>query len=801
MADTSSPIEGQQHDGSQGQAPDSPVEDPPVAVESSNKQGRDTSPSEAPATPGAQLIFEEAQSLRKPEILNQNTDSAIRAATPNDENPSKSENSGVTNDPATSSDLRGPSRLSPDIDTADSSFKFEGVSRAPAQGLRTSAFAGIDESLTLSQRPPIRIDAGAPTVDNLKSAADKMASPPKIASNKSTAAPTPQAESPRPGTSSTPVHARRERMTTRVSSGALGRKSVSEILGGPRTAPLPIDKAERSGSMNPKEQGQDHPSRIPSSARFPPHSSSPSAFRFPEIREKDRSKLSTVVFQGNKSAKDQESSDQAHKDQLKHDPTHDDFLLPLFIAQAMAPQTHSLHHLAYTNHKTLSTADSRIDYDEQLNVRLLSKIYNLQNSHRWSLRQHERSQEPSRQLSHWDHLLSQAKWMRTDFREERKWKMAAARAMALNCAEWVTSSAQTRAALQIRTRPSQSTVGLVPNSESTPDLVPSTEDDPSDIEEIESSPQRNIGTIAPAAVFTLPADMFVFGMERSSASDKILSELPLYEPATILRAEDLSEPVDPDRTWKKPIVPLSKHVGGKITYQPRKPPRKKSRYDHGSDDETEKNGNDEIPRSNLAASTTTDDHPVALFDPAHKHIRDRIHMGHAFRPPSSQYPMPTQSFFEHRSPSQWTQNEDDDLRRYVREYTYNWSFISSCLAMSSRCTSGAERRTPWECFERWVLLEGMPAEMAKLPYYRAYTARMQAAQRNYETQLQLQQQQQQQAGNSLLPIRRRSTQPFLVERRKTNKHLHMIDAMRKLAKKRETARAKQDHGMSLYILR
>lgn len=169
-----------------------------------------------------------------------------------------------------------------------------------------------------------------------------------------------------------------------------------------------------------------------------------------------------------------------------------------------------------------------------------------------------------------------------------------------------------------------------------------------------------------------------------------------------------------------------------------------------------------------------------MFDPENKHIRDRIHTGHAFRPPS-EYIMPTQSFFESRQSSQWTQEEDHELRKLVRDYAYNWSLISSCLSPPSLFHSGAERRTPWECFERWISLEGLPAEMAKINYFRAYHSRLQAAQRTVEVQQQALQQAQG-SNPAQIPMRRRTTQPFSVERRKNAKHIHLIDAMRKLAK-------------------
>ena len=164
--------------------------------------------------------------------------------------------------------------------------------------------------------------------------------------------------------------------------------------------------------------------------------------------------------------------------------------------------------------------------------------------------------------------------------------------------------------------------------------------------------------------------------------------------------------------------------------------------------------------------------------------------------------MPSVGFFESRSSSQWTYAEDDELRRLVKEYSYNWSLISSCLTPSSLFTSGAERRTPWECFERWVGLEGLPADMSKTQYFRAYHQRLETAQRTVlaqqqAAQQQQQQQQQQQGANAQPqpPVRRRTTQPLRVDRRRSSKHLALLDAMRKLAKKRETMLQKQQHGM------
>ena len=180
---------------------------------------------------------------------------------------------------------------------------------------------------------------------------------------------------------------------------------------------------------------------------------------------------------------------------------------------------------------------------------------------------------------------------------------------------------------------------------------------------------------------------------------------------------------------------------------------------------------------------------VALFNPENRHVRDRLQAAHQFRPPT-EFPMPAVSFFENRNSSQWLWEEDQKLRALVKEYTFNWSLVAQQLALPSMFVSGSGRRTPWECFERWVQLEGLPAEMSKTQYFRTYQTRLEQAQRSVMALHQAAQQQAQQAVQSGQNVptqpRRRTTQPIRVERRRENRHLAIIDGMRKLARKRES---------------
>lgn len=608
---------------------------------------------------------------------------------------------------------------------------------------------------------------------------------------------TPTAATPR-RTPSTPAVPALERMTTRVASGAMRHKSVSEILG--ETPKTTADRRVESDST-----GNSH---TPSRSTTP---QSPGArLRQLDKTNKERSKLSTVVFAGRPS-KPAARDNALASNSAAHSP-EDDYFMPLFLANASQGKRPSLENLIQTAHKTITTSNSYVPLHDHQSVKVLKRIYQLQSANKWALRQPKRAIEPARQTTHWDVMLQEMKWMRTDFREERKWKMAVARNLASACAEWVEASVEDRKLLQVKTvipqphepesskdiemaEESSQTAGV-----STPDLVASGGSD-SAIEDFEEEPGLHmLGTVAPAAIFALKDDEVVCGLRNSPITDKLLAELPMYgAPLQVPQSNLPTSDIDPDRVWRRPALPLSKYVEGRMELKVEGPPRKKSRFEYEEEDDDEDQvifGEQGTKRPILPAENSD----VALFNPENKHIRDRIHSAHQFRPPS-EFPMPLQNFFENRMASQWTADEDVELKSLVREYQYNWSLISSMLTSKSMWVSGPERRTPWECFERWINLEGLPADMQKTHYFRAYSTRIDTANRNVMALPAQVPPQPGANGQVQPPPRRRPTTSVRVERRRNNKHLTLVDAMRKLAKKRETNIQKQQHAAGLAAMR
>jgi chromatin modification-related protein VID21 len=598
---------------------------------------------------------------------------------------------------------------------------------------------------------------------------------------------TPQSQSARSG-----------RMTTRVSSGAMERKSVSDMI---------------------KERSDPKSVLTPRSSNLSAASASPSR---PRSQDQKAQKVSTVIFakqDANRSSKALQlfNEDYASLQGASQDSSRD-YLEGLFQYQAHhPPRSLPLAELVGSARKTVSTAGTLAMLREAQDYKILKRVYQLQNANRWSLRQLQKSTEPPRSVSHLDHLLKEMKWMQTDFREERKWKKALAATFAEWCAEFVASTPEVRATLRIKARVPKharrsSTADEDMNDAPTPDLVPTganeAESD-SFAEDEELLPPFDSNP--PAGLFSLGFNDVVMKIDRTPASDALLQELPAYEPM-LEGANDITPVsfVDP------PILPVSKFITGKLVSKVRGPPRKRSRYEYESEDEPSSppsrsgtSAEHSMPstpgrrlyhRNDLPAEMTD----VALFNPENKHVRDRLQAAHQFRPPT-EFPMPSVSFFENRSSSQWLWEEDQKLRHLVKDYTFNWSLVAQELTLPSKFVSGSGRRTPWECFERWVQLEGLPAEMSKTQYFRTYQTRLEQAQRTvtaqHQAQQQMLQQQAQQGQNIPGQPRRRTTQPIRVERRRENRHLAIIDGMRKLARKRESIAHKQAESQKAAALR
>ncbi|TFY66666.1 hypothetical protein EVG20_g4430 [Dentipellis fragilis] len=87
--------------------------------------------------------------------------------------------------------------------------------------------------------------------------------------------------------------------------------------------------------------------------------------------------------------------------------------------------------------KCLSTHEWSVAFEELRFIRTLERIETLKDAGRWSYRQPKKQRGVGGlKKTHWDYLLDEMKWMRIDFREERKWKIALAYELSTAVLEW-----------------------------------------------------------------------------------------------------------------------------------------------------------------------------------------------------------------------------------------------------------------------------------------------------------------------------------------------------------------------------
>lgn len=530
------------------------------------------------------------------------------------------------------------------------------------------------------------------------------------------------------------------------------------------------------------------PSRIPREAALP-SAVSPMDMRHPQdtpapVVSFQTPKKSTQPFNGR--PPQTPSNAQAVLDELMslkgvgNDPDRD-YLESLFRIQAHdSPNVRStaLPDLVRSASKALSTQDHFTSTHERLDYRELRKIYTLQNANKWSLRQMEKAKEPPQPVTHHDHMMAEMKWMRKDFKAERKMKQSICAWLAARCADWVAADAAERKRMQVQVRPP------------TQKTAEEDEEQPPELEQSgESAGEDDAMPLTPRTTSVLPTRLVVPAELSDTVSD--LSKTGKLELALrSLPVTGWQSSVLPHRTA---LDPMSKFVRGTVFPATRKPKRKRSKFDYEDDD-------DLLDAAPLGKKMREDrdlppeDQEIALFHPENKPIRDRLHANNTFRPPS-EFVMPSTQFYEFRNGSQWVGEDDLKLRKLAKEYSFNWSLIADELTLPASFKSSAERRTPWECFERWVELEQLPSEMRKTMYFKTWFQRLeqsqQAAERRYQAQVAaLQAANGQQAH---IPTRRRTT-PTRVEKRKNTRYLWLVDAMRKLARKKEAQAYKQAEG-------
>ncbi|AET40259.1 Eaf1p Ecym_5517 [Eremothecium cymbalariae DBVPG len=109
---------------------------------------------------------------------------------------------------------------------------------------------------------------------------------------------------------------------------------------------------------------------------------------------------------------------------------------------------------------------------------------------------------------------------------------------------------------------------------------------------------------------------------------------------------------------------------------------------------------------------------------------------HYLKPPAA----PALRYLKFRTPTIWSPDDDQELVKNINQYAYNWDLIGAqMLSQNTRSyISNIERRTPWQCFERFVQLnekfsvhdmKGPRAHAAQIWLYEAHKLQQQQKRR------------------------------------------------------------------------
>ena len=449
----------------------------------------------------------------------------------------------------------------------------------------------------------------------------------------------------------------------------------------------------------------------------------------------------------------------------RHPGGKKDYMHILFLRQSLDSGTTfktDLNGLLTSTSKTLMTSDWEASLHEKHECAVVKRVYDWQQHGKWPLRQSKPQPEPATPPTHWDHLLAEAKWLQTDFREERKLKLYTCRDLAMWCSEWHEASTTQRKGLLVRK--GCKIAGLGRNNR--PGYMSSmSESDEALIDEGYES--ALLTADSPLERVFDPEHLDCKAVHSADLSQELIDRLPLFEPwkANRPQEQDLSISADMQRMAdiRQAIAP------------------------HDSLD-----GSHDIPAPELPPEDTS----CAIFDPAWKQLRARVNANLAFKAPSP--PMPPMGFYEHRRASQWTQEDDHQLKQFAKDFPSNWPLISDRLSSRSQFMPSIHRRTPWECYERLLSMEGVYSDAGMRQYARQFQMSLDRICARWQQNVQ-QTMQAQGLTQQLQHSPPRFPSPLRVERKLPSRRFACIlDGARKLARKREIEenKRKQTHQES-----
>ncbi|KAK9463599.1 uncharacterized protein V1516DRAFT_618175, partial [Lipomyces oligophaga] len=411
-----------------------------------------------------------------------------------------------------------------------------------------------------------------------------------------------------------------ERMTTRVSSGALKQKSVSELLGTPSR--------------------HSHIRKQPSL---------PSSIEPELVVERSTTSLTAPVV----------PEDIPVKPGVP--------LVKIFHGIQISP----LASLVPYSHKSLTTENYFTSYMESTLVKTVARMDELKRDKKWSLRQPQRFRAPKRTKCHWDYLLEEMHITALQQASLRKIRANIITLLKDMIEDYWLRGKESCCVHSLPPRLlSDEELTTVNNSESNI-IVRSILDEP--------DTKNQCGIFSPRhfAALTPPKDDIFRDM---------IEELP--------------------------IVPISKFAMIPFNASPERISTWKARILEESDEAS--------LSGQLRSGEDSAHKPLFISESARRTVYVKAPM-----PPALKY-------VEYGVPTIWPPQDDATLLRLAGEFMYNWDVVAENMNIRNSwgVNSNIERRTPWECFQRWMQLEpNFKSTDLRGPYTRAAQAWIEATHR------------------------------------------------------------------------
>ncbi|WEJ93085.1 chromatin modification- protein VID21 [Yamadazyma tenuis] len=389
-------------------------------------------------------------------------------------------------------------------------------------------------------------------------------------------------------------------------------------------------------------------------------------------------------------------------------------------------------------HKTLTTDSFESALLEGKIAVLYSRIEELKRQGKWSLRQPLKYQDPMLRKNkkplkaHWDHLIREAHWMAIDFKEQTKYKKACCVSIAQAVSDYWTygkeaSCIKTKPIEFIEDKPEQEEQEQVAVEETAYEEdkkmeVDVQEDLGEELEKTGEVKEEEETAVEPDPVPTIRAETpdaaaidVKLLLEIPPEGDNALEEINKHEISIPAKVEDKSSIFK----MHLDLNDMQKIESSIIRNLPKFTAFDEEELPNLGSQALKPDSDNIIPVSKLLYPFEEDDGFFKILV-KEKHIEPKAYaipgyqkglfgtQGHRrfnyLKPPKP----PLIKNIEYRSPTIWLPQDDKYLIHYVAEFCFNWDLIaehlSSTVASMKRYESNIERRTPWQCFERYIQL-------------------------------------------------------------------------------------------------